>query len=470
MRLLRAADDDAPDLGPLLEVFPGELAGVLGLELIPQRLGIVVISQLEGLAGAQCRIPVEDLRMALAGRDLANIDNSNDGHAQLVSFRGVGSRGLRARCCDVLISHVIVNNQSSAGRWLRPVPDRRAESPCPTRMNLAVRAVVRSWTHSAARTLRSASRSRIAATCDAGTACRLTECLGYRGRRWPIDSELLHLARVFVALGVTDIRVTGGEPLVRPGITEIVRELRSMQGLREISMTTNGVLLEEHIDALVDAGLDRVNVSVDSLDPQRFAQVTRRRDLHRVLAGLAACERNPKLGPVKVNAVVLRGVSEADVLPLARLARERAFVVRFIETMPLDADRSWCVDQVIPGAELRRIITEQWPLREQPRTRPSAPGTRWRFVDGRGELEFVSSVTEPFCSTCDRLRLTADGLLRTCLFAEEETDLLGPLRAGATDDELAALICTAVRAKGAGHGIGRPGWAYSGRPMSRIGG
>ena len=284
------------------------------------------------------------------------------------------------------------------------------------------------------------------------------------------DEELVRLTGVLVGLGISDIRVTGGEPLVRAGITDILARLRALPGIAEISMTTNGVLLAEHIDALVEAGLDRLNVSVDSLDPGRFAQITRRNDLTRVLKGLAACERHVALRPIKVNAVVLRGLSEPDVLPLARLARDRPYVVRFIESMPIDAGRTWSSEQVIPGEELRQMIGATWPLREVPRTRPSAPGRRWRFADGRGELEFVSSVSEPFCASCDRLRLTADGRLRACLFATSETDLLTPLRAGATDAQLTALIAETVDGKGPGHGIGTPGWSYDGRPMSMIGG
>ena len=202
-------------------------------------------------------------------------------------------------------------------------------------------------------------------------------------------------------------------------------------------MTTNGVLIAGAIDALVANGLDRMNVSIDSLDPERFAAITRRDDLARVREGLAACERHPSLRPIKVNAVALRGVSEPDVLPLAQLARERPYVVRFIEVMPLDAPRAWTRRAVLSSAELRAMIGARWPLQPMDPERPSATGTRWRFADGAGELQFISSVTEPFCATCDRLRLTADGQLRTCLFAEWETDLRGPLRAGASDDQLA---------------------------------
>ena len=198
------------------------------------------------------------------------------------------------------------------------------------------------------------------------------------------------------------------------------------RGSARSSITTNGVLLADRIDDLVAAGLGRVNVSIDSLDPERFEQITRRRDLHRALAGLEACERHESLRPIKVNAVALRGVSEPDVLPLAELARRRPYVVRFIEVMPLDAPRTWTRDAVLSGEELRAMIGARWPLEPLDRERPAAPATRWRFADGAGELQFVSSVTEPFCASCDRLRLTADGQLRTCLFAESETDLRGP--------------------------------------------
>ena len=315
---------------------------------------------------------------------------------------------------------------------------------------------------------------RVSITDRCNLRCRY--CMPAEGMQWLPGAaianadELERLTAVLAGLGVTDIRVTGGEPLVRADVTEIVGRLRALPGIREISMTTNGVLLADHVDALVAAGLDRLNVSVDSLDPDRFARITRRDDLDRVLSGIAAAERHPTLRPIKVNAVVLRGLGEHDILPLARLARERPYVVRFIEAMPIDADRSWNADQVIPGDELHRMIDAVWPLRELPRTRLSAPGRRYRFGDGTGELEFVSSVTQPFCAKCDRLRLTADGRLRSCLFATEETDLLGPMRDGATDEDLRELVLANVAAKGPGHGIGTPGWSYTGRPMSMIGG
>jgi cyclic pyranopterin phosphate synthase len=290
------------------------------------------------------------------------------------------------------------------------------------------------------------------------------------GREVLDDGEIVRLVGLLARMGVREVRVTGGEPLTRPGLADLIARLNALDGIEEVTLTTNGVLLEGMVDALVAAGLRRVNVSIDSLDPDRYAAMTRRRDLHRALAGLEAAGRHPGLGTIKVNAVALRGVSEPDVLPLAELARRRPYVVRFIEVMPLDAPRAWTPDSVLSGSELRAMIGARWPLVPDGRDRPSAPGSGWRFADGRGRLEFVASVTEPFCASCDRLRLTADGQLRTCLFAEWETDLRGPLRAGASARELIAAGSAAISRKGPGHGISDPSWRYTGRPMSRIGG
>lgn len=315
---------------------------------------------------------------------------------------------------------------------------------------------------------------RVSVTDRCNLRCRY--CMPAEGMKWLPREELLtdeELARVvglFASLGVTELRITGGEPLVRPGLPGLIGRLRRTAGIREIAMTTNGVLIGESIDELVANGLDRINVSIDSLDPERFKAITRRDDLARVLEGLAACERHESLRPIKVNAVALRGVSEPDVLPLAELARRRPYVVRFIEVMPLDAPREWTREAVLSGDELRAMIAARWPLLPMAPERASATGTSWRFADGAGHLQFVSSVTEPFCASCDRLRLTADGQLRTCLFAEWETDLRGPLRAGASDAELAEIATGAVARKEAGHGMADPAWTYTGRPMSLIGG
>ena len=315
---------------------------------------------------------------------------------------------------------------------------------------------------------------RVSVTVRCNLRCRY--CMPAEGMRWIpreellSDDELVRLVGAFARAGVCEVRVTGGEPLVRPGLPGLVGRLAGIDGVREVAMTTNGVLLAEAIDALVANGLGRVNVSIDSLDPARYAAITRRDDLARALAGLAACEAHPHLGPIKVNAVALRGVSEPDVLPLAELARGRPYVVRFIEVMPLDAPREWTREAVLSGAELREMIGARWPLEPMAPERASATGTSWRFADGAGQLQFIASVTEPFCASCDRLRLTADGQLRTCLFAEWETDLRGPLRAGASDAELLAIVAGAVARKEAGHGMADPRWTYAGRPMSMIGG
>jgi cyclic pyranopterin phosphate synthase len=315
---------------------------------------------------------------------------------------------------------------------------------------------------------------RLSVTDRCNLRCRY--CMPAEGMDWlPGDglmtrAEIARVVGVLAGLGVREVRVTGGEPLLRRDLAQIVGAVRATPGVREVSLTTNGVMLADRVAALLAAGLDRVNVSLDSLDPERFAAITRRDDLARVLAGLDACAGHPRLRPIKVNVVLLRGLSEPDVLPLAGLARRRRVVVRFIEAMPIDAGREWTAASVIPGEEVRAMVAARWPLEPMPRERASAPGARWRFADGAGEIQFVSSVSQPFCAACDRLRVTADGRLRTCLFAEEETDLLGPLRAGAEDDDLVRLVRAAVAAKQAGHGIGAEGWEYAGRPMSRIGG
>lgn len=315
---------------------------------------------------------------------------------------------------------------------------------------------------------------RVSVTDRCNLRCRY--CMPAEGMKWLprrellTDDEIVRLVGLFAGRGMSEVRITGGEPLVRPGLPALIGRVAAVPGVRDIAMTSNGVLLADAIDDLVANGLRRVNVSIDSLDPERFARITRRRDLDRALEGLAACERHASLRPIKVNAVALRGVSEPDVLPLAELARRRPYVVRFIEVMPLDAPREWTREAVLSGEELRGIIGARWPLLPLAPERASATGTSWRFADGAGMLQFVSSVTEPFCASCDRLRLTADGQLRTCLFAEWETDLRTPMRAGASDGELMAIAAGAVARKEAGHGMADPSWTYAGRPMSMIGG
>src|SRR3954464_6570545 len=255
--------------------------------------------------------------------------------------------------------------------------------------------------------------------------------------------EIERLVRVFASMGVTDLRLTGGEPLVRRDFPKLVGMLARVEGLEDLSLTTNGYLLERDAAALVDAGISRVNVSIDSLQRDRFFQITRRDSLPQVLRGLDELARHPEVHPIKVNAVAMRGFTEQEAIPFAEFARSTAFQVRFIEFMPLDADHAWTEDSVLTGEELRQIIDAAYPREELPRE-PSATARVFRFRDGSGEIGFINPVSEPFCSDCNRIRLTAEGELRTCLFSLTETDLRGPLRDGATDAELAEIIRAAV--------------------------
>jgi len=304
---------------------------------------------------------------------------------------------------------------------------------------------------------------------------RCQYCMPADGLPWLERSELLtfeeieRLVRVFAAMGVEELRLTGGEPLVRRDFPRLVSMLAPVPGLRDLSLTTNGYLLERDAEALVDAGIDRVNVSIDSLQRDRFFQITRRDSLPQVLRGLDALARHPSVHPIKVNAVAMRGFTEEEALPFAAFARSTAFQVRFIEFMPLDADHAWSADQVLTGEELRAIIHAVHPLEELPRE-PSATARVFRFADGRGEIGFINPVSEPFCADCNRVRLTAEGKLRTCLFSVNETDLREPLRAGATDARLVELIRDAVWRKELKHHVGEPGFIQPPRTMSAIGG
>ena len=304
---------------------------------------------------------------------------------------------------------------------------------------------------------------------------RCTYCMPAEGLEWLRRDEILsfeeiaRLVRVMAGMGVNEIRLTGGEPLVRRDVPTLVGLLAETPGVGDLSLTTNGVLLDRLAAPLVEAGLRRVNVSLDSLSHVRFAEITRRDALDAVLRGLEAAERHPELRPIKVNCVAVKGFTEEEVPALAALARRKPYVVRFIEFMPLDADRAWAGDKVLTGEEIRALVEEHWPLEEIP-AKPSSTARRFRFADGAGELGFVNPVSEPFCSTCDRLRLTADGHLRTCLFSRREWDLKTPLREGATDAELATAIREAVAHKELKHRINDPGFLPASRSMSQIGG
>jgi len=281
--------------------------------------------------------------------------------------------------------------------------------------------------------------------------------------------ELERVVGVLASMGVGDVRLTGGEPLVRRDFPRLAGMLRRVQGVRELSLTTNGFLLGRDAAALVAAGVDRFNVSIDSLQRDRFFAMTRRDALPRVLAGLHALAAFPEAHPIKVNAVAVRGFTEDEVLPFAAFARDHPFEVRFIEFMPLDGDRAWEPGDVLTGAEIRAAIHAVHPLEPEPRE-PGATARVYRFADGHGRVGFIDPVSDPFCGDCDRIRLTADGKLRTCLFSLGETDLRGPLRAGATDDDLEQIIRDAVWRKELKHRVNDPGFVQPARSMSAIGG
>jgi cyclic pyranopterin phosphate synthase len=304
---------------------------------------------------------------------------------------------------------------------------------------------------------------------------RCQYCMPAEGMPWLDRREVLtfeeiaRLVSVLADLGVRDVRLTGGEPLVRRDLPTLVSMLRRIEGLRDLSLTTNGFLLERDAAALVAAGVNRFNVSLDSLQRDRFYAMTRRDALPQVLGGLQALAAFPEAHPIKVNAVALRGFTEQEMLPFARLAREQPYEVRFIEFMPLDGDRAWTPEQVLTGEEIRAAIHERYPLEPLPRD-PSATARVYRFADGRGRIGFINPVSEPFCGDCNRIRITAEGRLRTCLFSLRETDLRAPLREGADDGQLEQIVRDAVWRKELKHRVNEPGFVPPARTMSAIGG
>ncbi len=303
---------------------------------------------------------------------------------------------------------------------------------------------------------------------------RCTYCMPAEGLNWlPKDEiltfeELARLLRIFVGLGVRSIKVTGGEPTVRADLPTLVRMLRDVGPGLDISMTTNGVLLDRLAQPLADAGLDRVTVSCDSLMRHRFEEMTRRDVLEKVLAGIRAAE-GAGLSPIKINCVVIGGQNQGEVVDFARWARDTGYEVRFIEYMPLDAERAWERAKVVASSSIVQAIDEVYPLVSA--GPDHEPATSYRFADGApGGIGVIASVTQPFCDSCNRLRLTAEGQLRACLFALEETDLRGLLREGAGDDELEESIRAGVWGKWSGHRINHPDFVQPDRSMSMIGG
>jgi cyclic pyranopterin phosphate synthase len=281
--------------------------------------------------------------------------------------------------------------------------------------------------------------------------------------------EITRLVGLLAEMGVGDIRLTGGEPLARRELHRLVAMLDADPNVKDLSITTNGYLLRRQLADLVAAGLKRLNVSLDALNGDKFYELTRRDSLAEVLAGLEAAEAYPELRPIKVNAVALRDFTEDEALAFAEFARRKPYEVRFIEWMPLDADQNWGPDRVLPNDELREIIHATYPMEPMGRPR-SGTSSRWKFADGSGTIGFISPVSHPFCSDCNRIRLTADGRLRTCLFSLNEYDLRGPLRDGASDDELETIIREAVWQKELKHHINEPGFIQPERSMSQIGG
>lgn len=282
--------------------------------------------------------------------------------------------------------------------------------------------------------------------------------------------ELERFARVAVSLGVTKLRITGGEPLVRKDLPLLIRKLAGIPGVTDIALTTNGVLLAKHAQALYDAGLRRLNIHLDTLDRERFLRITRRDDLDKVLEGIAVAQRLG-FGPMKINAVAVKNLLEPDLVPLARFGRENGIEIRFIEFMPLDAQGIWARNSVLTASEMIETLSREIaPLVEIPDGDPRAPATEYRFADGIGRVGFIASVSRPFCLNCNRIRLTSDGKLRYCLFAIEETDIKTLLRNGAPDEEIAATIRATVHQKWIGHEINSSQFVAPPRPMYAIGG
>jgi GTP 3',8-cyclase len=303
---------------------------------------------------------------------------------------------------------------------------------------------------------------------------RCTYCMPAEGLAWLPKSEILsfeeltRLLGIFVGLGVRSIKVTGGEPTVRADLPTLVRMFREVGPELDISITTNGLLLDRLAGPLAEAGVDRATVSCDSLMRHRFAEMTRRDALEKVLAGLVAAEA-AGLTPIKINTVVIGGTNDDEIVDFARWSRETGYEVRFIEYMPLDAQHAWERAKVVPSARILETIDAAYPLVAAGHA--NEPATSYAFADGSpGSIGVIASVTEPFCDTCNRLRLTAEGQVRACLFALEETDLREPLRGGAADEELTALIRAAVWSKWSGHRINHPDFIQPARSMSMIGG
>ena len=282
--------------------------------------------------------------------------------------------------------------------------------------------------------------------------------------------EIERFVSVVAAMGVNKLRLTGGEPLVRHELPRLVAKLAHLPGIDDIALTTNGILLADQVAALKAAGLRRLNISLDALNADTFREITRREGFERVLQGIFAAKREG-FEKIKLNAVAIKGITEDEVIPFGEFARQHELEVRFIEFMPLDADDCWQPDRVLPGSRIRAILESGiGPLEPLPRDDPSQPATDFCFADGRGRIGFINPVSEPFCGDCNRLRITADGKIRNCLFSLEEWDARTVLREGGTDEDVANLMRDCVLHKKVGHGINTPDFVKPERAMFQIGG
>ncbi len=314
---------------------------------------------------------------------------------------------------------------------------------------------------------------RISVTDRCNFRCRY--CMPEEGMVWLNKSELLtfeeiaRLVSIFSGLGVTKLRLTGGEPLMRKELHLLIEQLHRIQGIHDIALTTNGYFLADQASKLAQAGLNRINVSMDSLDPKIFSTMVRRDYLHKVWEGLDAVEKL-SIHPIKINAVLIRGINDHEIEAFARLARAKPFIIRFIEFMPIGADDGWTIDKVVSTREIIDRINSMGHKLVPIEYHGTQAADRYKFEDGLGEIGFISSVSEPFCTSCNRVRITSDGKLRTCLFSLHETDLKEMLRSGATDDDIRAAIIDAIWKKEEGHLINQPGFVRPERTMSQIGG
>lgn len=301
--------------------------------------------------------------------------------------------------------------------------------------------------------------------------CMPAENVRFRPRHELLSfEEIARFVGVVAGMGVDKLRLTGGEPLVRHELHRLVEQLAAIPGIRDIALTTNGILLAEQAPALRRAGLRRLNVSLDTLSPEKFVQIARREGFEKVLEGLFAAQR-AGFDKIKINAIAIRGLTEDEVVPLGRFGREHGFEVRFIEFMPLDADAAWQSEQVLSGDAIRALLEQGiGPLEPIPGQDPSQPATDFRFVDGVGSVGFINPVTQPFCDRCNRLRITAEGQVRNCLFSTEEWDARALLRSDASDAQIAELVRASVGAKRRAHGINTDEFVKPQRAMYQIGG